>query len=646
MRRTAPAVWLAPGLALGALALGSAAARAQDRSGDNAVTQADDAFGFSVGREGLGIYNQADARGFSPTDAGNVRIDGLYFDPAFDLSELLVDSTAIKVGLSAQGYPFAAPSGIVDMALRRPGKKSGASLVVDGDLLSSAGAELTGTVRLSGSLALGYGAKVAHTAFPDGTNNFNHGQALALYWQPAEGIELIPFWALYNDYDDESGPFYIPAGSTLPPLAPRRQYDGPDWADFRLMAGTQGLLGSAQLGRGWTVRLGAFRSVFEQRTGFTNLLVDVQPDGSANRVVIADPPLRNVALSGELRLSRTVAEGPRQHVVHLSLRERDARRQFDGSVELVLGPTRIGTPEDGLPPAVWNFGPVSKQRIRQDSLGLAYNGRWKKVGELGLGLSRVRYRMTTDLPGEPRAEGRSDLWLYNANLAATVTPSLSLYVGYARGLEESGLAPPNAANRNAPLPAIITNQKDGGFRLALGKKLKLIGGVFELTRPNFGFDGANLFRPIGTIRNRGAEFSLSGPLTPRLDVVAGGMLLDARVHGAGGGAAVGRRPVGLPSHFINLNLNWRTPWLAGLALDSNVSFRGRTMATTDNAVAVPARTVVNLGARYSFKVAGRDVTARAQMINLFDSYGFRIAGPGIYRTNGSRQASFYLAVDF
>lgn len=639
MRRIAQAGFLA-------VVLASSPARGQDRTADNAVTQADDAFGFSVGREGLGIYNEADARGFSPTDAGNVRIDGLYFDPAFDLSELLVDSTTIKVGLSAQGYPFAAPSGIVDMALRRPGKKSGASLVIDGDLLSSAGVELTGTARLSNALALGYGVNVARTAFPDGTNNFNHSQSLALYWQPAEGVELIPFWASFNDYDDESGPFYIPAGAMLPPLAPRQQYDGPDWADFRLVAGTQGLLGSALLGSGWTVRLGAFRSVFEQRTGFTNLLVDVQPDGSANRLLIADPPLRNVALSGELRLSRTVVEGPRQHVLHLSLRERDARRQFDGAVELDLGPTRIGTPEDAGPPAVWNFGPVSKQRIRQDSLGLAYNGRWKKVGELGLGLSRVRYRMTTDLPGEPRAEGRSDLWLYNANLAATVAPSLSVYAGYARGLEESGLAPPNAANRNAPLPAIITNQKDGGFRLALGKKLKLIAGVFELTRPNFGFDSANLFRPTGTIRNRGAEFSLSGPLTSRLDVVAGGVLLDARAQDAGGGASAGRRPVGLPTHFINFNLNWRTLWLAGLALDASATFRGRNVATTDNAVAVPARTVVNLGARYGFKVAGRDVTARVQVTNLFDSYGFRIAGPGIYRTNGSRQASFYLAADF
>ena len=116
--------WL-PCPALGALlALPFAApAAAQNRSSDNAVTQAEDAFGFSVGRESIGIYNAGQVRGFSPTAAGNVRIEGLYFDPIFGLSDMLVGSTSVKVGLSAQGYPFAAPSGIVDQTLRRPGQE-------------------------------------------------------------------------------------------------------------------------------------------------------------------------------------------------------------------------------------------------------------------------------------------------------------------------------------------------------------------------------------------------------------------------------------------------------------------------------------------------------------------------------------------
>src|SRR4051794_30348497 len=82
---------------LAGLSLVSTAAFAQSRTDDNAITQAEDAFGFSVGQESIGIYNATQARGFSPTQAGNVRIDGLYFDPAFPLQGLLINSIGIRV---------------------------------------------------------------------------------------------------------------------------------------------------------------------------------------------------------------------------------------------------------------------------------------------------------------------------------------------------------------------------------------------------------------------------------------------------------------------------------------------------------------------------------------------------------------------
>ncbi|MBS0481329.1 MAG: TonB-dependent receptor [Proteobacteria bacterium] len=621
-------------------------ANAQDRSTSNAVTQAEDAFGFSVGREALGIYNADNARGFSPTAAGNVRIDGLYFDPAFDLNELLIDSTSIKVGLSAQGYPFAAPSGIVDTALRKPGDKAGASVLLSGDSFGTRSTEVTGSAPVTQRLALGYGLNLATTGFPDGTSNVNHSEALTLRWRPAPGIEVLPFAARLDDYDDESGPFFIPAGNFQPPVPPRHHFRGPAWADFRLIAQTQGLLASAVVGKSWLIRVGLFRSTFNQLHGFTNLLLDVQPNGSANRLLIADPPLAQRSLSGELRITRAITDGPRLHTFHLSLRERDARREFGGSQEFDLGPTTIYAEEDAAPPASYTFGPISRQRVRQDTFGLAYSGRWKGLGELGLGLSKARYRKTTELPGVPAVVGRDTPWLYNANAALIVSPAVSIYAGHARGLEESGVAPPNAANRNAPLPAILTSQTDAGLRWALNPKVKLIAGVFQLTKPYFGFDTAQTFRQVGQIRNRGIEFSLSGALTPRLDLVAGGVVLDARVEQGGQtSAAIGRRPVGVANHLINLNLNWRTPWLKGLALDASVTERGKMASTTDNAWSIVARQIVNLGARYSFRLSGKDVTARIQVYNLLDQYGLVSSGPGLYRTNQPRSVNGYLAID-
>src|SRR3546814_14223224 len=123
----------------------------QNRSGDNAVTQAEDAFGVSIGRETLGIYSSSNARGFSPSAAGNVRVEGLYFDPVYLLTSILADSVSVKVGLSAQSYPFAAPSGIVDFSLRRPADKAGQSFLFDRSEERRVGKRWASTCRTWGS---------------------------------------------------------------------------------------------------------------------------------------------------------------------------------------------------------------------------------------------------------------------------------------------------------------------------------------------------------------------------------------------------------------------------------------------------------------------------------------------------------------
>jgi len=465
-------------LLLAACTFGAAPAFAQQgHAGDNAITQAEDAFGFSVGRETLGIYNAQNARGFSPTSAGNVRIQGLYFDPISGfanpggLPSTLVDSVSIKVGLSAQGYPFAAPSGIVDQALRLPGAESGASTVTNFDNYGSVGIEVDGSLVVSKQLAFAYGVIGSHVEFHDGTSNWNHTESLLARWRPSPNIEIVPFWSLYNDYDDEAGIFYVPAGPFLPKMAKIRHYEGPSWSDFRFTDTVAGVIGSASLGTNWLLRLGAFRTLNYARTGFANLLVDEQPGGTGERIEFADPPSKSRSISGEMRLTHSIADGPRLHVIHLSVRERDARREFGGSAFVDFGPGRVGETVD-VPEPSFDFDELSHDHLVQTTYGVAYDGRWKNVGEISFGLSRAQFRKTTTIPEIPVAVSRSNPWLYNGTAAANLIKNVTVYAGYARGLEESGLAPPNAVNRNAPLPVIITQQRtlESGFSSAAASR--------------------------------------------------------------------------------------------------------------------------------------------------------------------------------
>src|SRR5262245_14301800 len=93
------------------------------RADDNALSEAQDAFGTTVGIETVGLYSPDEVRGFSAIDAGNQRLDGLYFDSQTPLTDHVIDSTAMRVGISSQGYPLPAPTGIVDYRLRRPAEK-------------------------------------------------------------------------------------------------------------------------------------------------------------------------------------------------------------------------------------------------------------------------------------------------------------------------------------------------------------------------------------------------------------------------------------------------------------------------------------------------------------------------------------------
>jgi iron complex outermembrane receptor protein len=42
------------------------------------------------------------------------------------------------------------------------------------------------------------GLTAGSTEFPNGTDNYNHGESLILRWRPAPGIEIMPFWSRFD----------------------------------------------------------------------------------------------------------------------------------------------------------------------------------------------------------------------------------------------------------------------------------------------------------------------------------------------------------------------------------------------------------------------------------------------------------------
>lgn len=629
-------------VALGLLSTASVAWA--QRADDNAAREADDAFGKSVGNERVGIYNPFDVRGFSPFDAGNVRIEGLYFDPQTGVTDRLVDGSTVRVGLSAQSYPFPAPTGIADYALRRPGDKRLVSPVVVAGPYGGWSAEFDAQVPIvKDRLGVAFGSGLYRSHEHYGATPHYFSLSVAPRWTPAPGAEVIAFYSRIRSTSEEPQPLVFTSGDFFPPKIARRNYYGQRWARNAGTGQNYGVLGGWTTGP-WSLRAGLFRSSYDLDRGFNALFTGVDRAGRGNEIVIARADNRSASTSGEVRVARTFDEGPRRHTLTASLRGRDSARSYGGDQVLDLGPAVIGE-ADPVPEPVFGFGAKSRDTIRQGTAGLSYGLNWARVGEVSVGIQKTDYRRTSAEPGRVRPTSTDSPWLINATAAANLSHSIVVYAGFTRGLEESPDAPDNAVNRNDAPPAIRTRQYDAGVRWAIRPDLKLIAGVFEVTKPFYDLNPADVFEVVGTVRNRGVELSLAGTLAKGLNLVAGTVFLDPVVSGAARDRGeLGPRPVAAILRNSFASLDYRFPD-SGFSIDAVGESTGKRVANSENSFFVPPRAVLSLGGRYRFKAGDTPVTVRAQVGNVFDNYGFGVGGGGLIVYNLPQRLTINVAAD-
>lgn len=626
-----------------ALAAAPAAALAQ-RTDDNATTSAEDAFGTSIGGEQIGIYNPNYVRGFSAAEAGNIRLDGLYIDQQASFSDRVIAGLQMRVGLSAQGYPFPAPTGIAEYDLRKPGDKR--LLSVSGRLgpFGAKVLELDGQLPVTDRLSVGAG----YGFFSDrnhmgGSAQFRTMAAIAR-WEPVDGVEITPFWSRIGIADEELPPLLLTAGDYLPPRLERVKRIGQKWAanDGKTIA--TGL--STTIRRGdWTLKAGAFRSILDLDRSHTQLFLNVRPDGTADEVVIAEPGRRSASTSGEMRLSGRFVDGPRLHTLHLSLKGRDRSRIYGGGREISIGNHPLEDPVV-FPEPVTTFGQQTRDTVDQWTAGVAYEGRWKDIGEVSIGLQKTDYRKRVFAPGAPVITTKDAPLLLNATAAVYASPSLAFYGSYTQGLEESPVAPGHAVNRDEAPPAIRTRQIDAGLRWSITPAIRLVAGVFEVSKPFYSTDTARVFRQLGDVRHRGAEFSLSGQLAPGLTAIAGTALIDATLSGdAVDSGLLGKKPLASFGRLSTAVFDYRPTFAPAVSVDLVIESTSDRVASTDGKLVIPARAIASVGGRYRFKLGKAPATLRVQVANVGNKFGWANGPSGIYLYNMPRRLTATLTTD-
>jgi len=639
-------------LGFAALALVSAPAHAQ-RAEDNAATQSSDAFGRSVGNDKSGIYNSDDVRGFNPVDAGNVRIEGLYFDQMDRLSTRITDGNTIRVGIASQRYPFPAPTGLVDYSLTQPHDKSSYSFNVEwaNGFSTGPGGSFEFKQPLDGSrlgISGGAGFRFAHR-YEGGYATFNAlGGTLA--FRPSPGTDVLLFVGDFRTRSDEARPTLFLTGTDGPPRMKRGEDLSQNWAGRSNDSWQIGSLVRTPLGSGLRFEGGLFLALKDTHQAFADLYTGVRADGTATgHRIIADRGSLDSSLSGEVRLVKQWKSDKVSQQLIASLRGRHKLRLFGGVASFSYGAADLNQPTALAAPAIVT-GAKNRDAVDQLNYGLA----WSLVSTGGLtldaGLSRGGYAKTIDfadpLLADPKIDDQPITW--NASASYRVLRGVTLYFGASQGQEEALIAPEIAVNRSEAPPAIRTRQLEGGIKLSLSPKLTLVAGLFRITKPYFNLDPALRYRQLGTLTNQGVEMSLTGQVVPGLNVVGGAMLLDPRIAGeAVTSGQIGPRPLGQVRSRSFVTLDWRLKQgKSPLSFDLTSESWSSRVGNAANTLFAAPRLVIGLGARYRFKTAGGSFLIRPQVLNVFDNYGWQVSTSGGWTYTQPRTFTVQVVADF
>jgi len=385
------------------------ALRAQHAS-DDPVASANDAFGLTLGLESIGIYNAGGVRGFNPQTAGDVRIDGLYFDQQGPLSNRVVEGSTIRVGVSEIGYAFPAPTGIVDYDLRHAGNGTpSATVVASAGPFQAHGLSVDGILPIdSSALQLPMGASYqigTQTLF--GSTNPGYTSTIANVgatpqWKPNERLTVRGIFDWTNTTQAKTLPLIFTAGDYLPPETPRG-YLGQNWAEGRNLAENYGGIVTAQLSTRWSLAAGLFRSIADNPVSYADLYVDTKRDGTAEQFVVSSPDQKTSSTSGEFRLTGHFGAGSWRQDIVLLARGRDTLALYGGSDVVDVGPALI---DQGIqvPEPTFSYSARTRDRTELSSVGVAYRGEWQERGDFALGIQQESYdkNVTSAAPSEEK----------------------------------------------------------------------------------------------------------------------------------------------------------------------------------------------------------------------------------------------------
>lgn len=614
------------------------------------VGSADDAFGSRIGQESIGLYSESMVRGFDLQQAGNYRIGDVYFVRAAAPTDAIVASSQIRVGASALPIDFPAPSGIVQYALLPGDRERGRIEIGFQHLLDSNPRPYLrgfftrrsddGRFSLSGGML---GSPSARYMF--GNEAKYYGVGLVPRLRLGEDWQLTGFHGLYvQRYQADVG--FVPADGVRLPQPDRLRYLGQTWSRFDTRNVTTGAVAASDARENaWDYSLSAVRSRVDRPRSDFNLFTDIDTAGraSASTLVAHDRSIDSRALESVARRDWTSEQQRHELTVLARSRRSDYRNPRTASVD--IGDASLWGDVQQLPPPDNEPGRQSGTHVEQREWGLAWRYQRRSGFATDIGFRRVAIDEMAAQANGVRTMHGSGAWLYNGSVVAPLSPRLTAFASTTRGIEEAGSAPENASNRFQVLPPILARQTELGMKWQPASTLSLIGTLFEIEKPEPGFDAGDAYRLLDDVQHRGVEVSLAGDIADGLHVVTGATWMRMRLHGERVDAGeIGDQPVGRSSKLALASLDYAPPQWRGFSIDADATYYGPRFIDDRNRYQTPGYTLLNLGARYRFAWSGVPAVLRLRIYNATDKYAWTAGGSGIQSYEPERRVMLSLAL--
>ncbi|MCQ2989091.1 TonB-dependent siderophore receptor [Pseudomonas tremae] len=227
---------------------------------------------------------------------------------------------------------------------------------------------------------------------------------------------------------------------------------------------------------------------------------------------------------------------------------------------------------------------------------------------------------------------------------------VSFYANRIEGLAQGPTAPSTVTiNPGQVFAPARSKQIEAGVKLDMGTFGASLG-VYRIEQPTDGYQiqdglGTRYVRD-GDQRNCGVEMNVFGEPVVGLRLLAGLTLMHTEVSGTSGGSDDGNRAIGVPTFQFNAGADWDVPGIEGAAISARMLRTGGQYVDAANTLSIPTWNRFDLGARYTFNVAQKDVTLRANVENLMDKDYWASANGGYLTQGEPRTLKLSGTIDF